>query len=230
MQLLVHEFKTKKIKFLAIENFIYRASFQIIYTLACLYKNEKNFTHNDFFLRNILGTYETSYGNNDYVEYKIFNKSFYLSANGFYSKINDFGFTVIYPTIKPNFVDETSGPLSRQPWKKDDEKSDIYNFFYDFYNGENLGAFSTMRIFVDNRMPKVYIRKLQKIFNNFIKIKELSKMMNVDLRRMDGMWNISDYKFMQKLVKTPKEYIKSEVFKRYSKLPKGSRIVQTYSC
>lgn len=228
MEKLFKNLMNKKINFSVIEDFIYRTNFQIIYTIACLQHKDKYFTHNDLFLRNILGVNESSYNQNDFVEYQIFNKKFYLPANGFYSKINDFGMTVIYPTIKPNFITEDIGV--RRNWKKDDDKSDIYNYLYDFYDGNNLGSKSTMKILDELEIKSKYVREIREIFNSFIKTNEIDKMNKSNKNTLAWTRNISGHEFLEKLIKTPKEYLLSNVFKRYSKLPKGGNVVNVYKC
>ena len=52
---LIKDFKSKKIRFRVIEDYILRIIFQIIFTLAHLQDNEEYFYHGDLFLRNILG-------------------------------------------------------------------------------------------------------------------------------------------------------------------------------
>ena len=85
--------KTNKTnKFIELGKLIDRISFQTIFTLAIILDKYPTFVHNDFFLRNILGTIENKYEMNEYVEYNFKGKKFYLHANGFYIKINDFGF------------------------------------------------------------------------------------------------------------------------------------------
>ena len=229
MKKLLKRLINKKINFVIIEDFIYRVCFQIIYTLDCLQKNDKYFTHNDFFLRNILGVNEHIYRDNDYIEYIIHNKSFYLPANGFYSKINDFGYSVIYPKIKPNIVSKDTGPFSWHLWKYNDKKSDIYNFFYDFYDGSNFGATSTMELIKKLKIRSNYKNKIKDIFNKFIKVNQIDKMNSINKYRLWSIWNISKYDFLQKLVRTPKEYLLSNIFKRYIKLPKNGKIIRTFS-
>ena len=229
MKKMLKKLINKKIYFIMVEDFIYRVHFQIIYTLACLQKNDKYFTHNDFFLRNILGVNEYIYNDADYVKYKIYNKIFYLPANGFYSKINDFGFTVIYPTIKPNTVRKDRGPMKSKIWKPNDKKSDIFNFFYDFYDGSNFGAFSTIEIAKKLKLNTRYKNRIKDIFKKFINVKQIDKMNSINKKRLGWTWNISSYDFLNKLVKTPKEYILSNIFKRYTKLPKDGKIIKSFN-
>lgn len=218
---LCKQFKKKKINFKVLEEFIYRVIFQTVYTVACLQKNDKHFTHNDLFLRNILGVNESSYKTNDYVEYNIFNKSFYLPANGFYSKINDFGYTLIYPKMKPNIISDK--------FDYKDQKSDVFNFLHDFYDGQNFGAKSVMKIYDDNKFNKRQKTKVKDVFNNFIKTSMVDKINVSNKMEFNWIWNISNHDFLQDLIKTPKEYLTSTVFNKFNKLPPGGKVVKTYS-
>jgi hypothetical protein len=232
---LILKFKKKDLKLRAIEDFIYRVSFQIIYSLACLQSKEKNFTHNDFFLRNILGIDDYSHQEHEYVSYEFKNHKFYLKANGFYSKINDFGYTVIYPTIKPNFVNahEGIGPMinERMTWSPHDLKSDIYNFFHDFYDGSNFGAKSTLLLLRENKIQTRHIKQIKKIFHHFIDTHLIDKINKNEEQSqlLDQIWNIHDISFLKESVKTPKEYLYSSVFKRFHHLPSHGQVIKKFS-
>ena len=78
-----------------------RILFQAIITLAILQEVFPGFTHNDFFIRNILGIIE-NYPKTEYIQYIYKDKHFYIPANGFYIKINDFGFTLSNSMISTN--------------------------------------------------------------------------------------------------------------------------------
>ena len=65
--------------------------FQIIYTIVSIQKIYPYFTHNDLFIRNILGLREKDNGN--YYTYTFNDKNYYINQKLFYPKINDFGKT-----------------------------------------------------------------------------------------------------------------------------------------
>jgi len=105
--------------------------FQIIHTIMSVQKVYPYFTHNDLFLRNILGYREKDNGN--YYTYKFNNKIYYVPQKKFYPKINDFGLTNLnkdYKEVK----------LYKSEYK------DIYNIIFDIYNGNNLGSTSLMEL------------------------------------------------------------------------------------
>ncbi len=232
MEKLVELVKDGEMGVSSIEYFIYRVCFQIIYTLACLQKKEKNFTHNDLFLRNILGIVENKYQYNDYVEYKIFGKSFYLPANGFYSKLNDFGFSVIYPTIKPNFVTNKVGPFPWNNWRFNDKKNDIFNFFHSFYDGQNLGSSNTMFLLEKHKMDRGIMDDIRNVFAQFLDTDIIDKINDNNRIEFDWLWSTAgdQFQFLQKTVKEPQEYLLSKVFKRFEVLPHDGHVVRIYSC
>ena len=109
--------------------------FQIIYTIMSIQKVYPYFTHNDLFMRNILGLREKDNGN--YYTYKFNKKTYYVPQKKFFPKINDFGLTNLnndYKDVK----------LYKSEYK------DIYNIIFDVYNGGNLGSTSLTELCKDN--------------------------------------------------------------------------------
>jgi hypothetical protein len=217
---LIKKYKNKRITIKELEDFIYRVIFQILFTLAQLQKNEKQFYHRDLFLRNILGVNECSKDETDYVEYIFGNKRFYLPANGFYAKISDFGMSIVSPKFISNRLP------SKESYK--DNNSDVFNFIRDIYDGANFGANSLMTIARDNKLSKGDITKLKNIFKNFIDVKMIDKTNNINKRLIDRTWNIKKYPFLKKMVKEPNQYMSYNFFNRYKELPKGCNVIKTY--
>ena len=65
--------------------------FQIIHTILSIQKVYPYFTHNDLFMRNILGLREKDNGN--FYTYNFNKKKYYVPQKKFFPKINDFGLT-----------------------------------------------------------------------------------------------------------------------------------------
>lgn len=216
---LIKKYKSKKITIKELEDFIYRVIFQIIYTLGHLQQNEKQFYHGDLFLRNILGVNECQKGNNDYIEYIFNNKQFYLPANGFYSKMSDFA-SVIYPKFIPNDMLNNTFFF--------DNKTDVFAFLRDLYDGQNLGATSLMELMRRNKMKKKDINIVKNIFKKFIDVKTIDNMNSINKRQLDRLWHIKKYPFLRKLVKEPKQYLLSNVFDKFKKLPKDGKVIKTF--
>ena len=192
-----------------------RIIFQLIFTLCMIRKKYPTFQHNDFFIRNILGYKEKRYSKDDYIEYKYKGKSFYFSANGFMTKINDFGLSSVKNIYNPHISKHVKY-----------NKSDLFCLLYDIYNGENLGSISLTNLFYNNKKK---MRMLKTYFNKFFNVKKLNRMININKHIIDWSWNIENIKSLSSLVKTPEKYLKSNIFYNYSILPQGGNIVATYS-
>jgi hypothetical protein len=107
-----------------------RILFQIIFTLAIIKEDYPGFLHGDFFMTNILLSYEKKYKPSDFVAYHYKQKIFYLEANGIYAKINDFGMTIIANELEPNIKLYHKNPF--------DQKSDIFSLLSDIYRSQNF--------------------------------------------------------------------------------------------
>lgn len=219
-QLLIR-YKQKRVNIEELTEFLYRVIFQILYTLAHIQKKEKQFYHGDLFLRNILGVNECSKNINDYVEYIYNNKKFYFPANGFYTKISDFGTTIILPMHMAN-------TLSKKDDFYNDNKTDVFAFLHDMYDGQNLGATSLIKLARDNKMIKKDITNLRNIFKKFLDVNMIDKMNRINKKKLDRTWHIKEHSFLRKLVKEPRQYLSSNVFSRYNKLPKNGRVIKTF--
>lgn len=198
-------------------------SFQIIFTLAVIQNRYPSFVHNDFFLRNIMGIIQ-KYKSNEYNEYKFKNKTFYLPVNGLSVKINDFGLTL----AKPNMI-------STEIFFKSDEsnedrlncsKCDIFNFFHDFYDGADLGATSVKSMM--KRKSEKNRKFIRNIFKKYINVSLIDKMNKANKNKIDWTWYINDIIFLKKIVKTPQQYLYSNIFNKYKKLPKDAVIINKY--
>ena len=206
--------------------FLDRIIFQLIYTLTAIQHFYPTFIHNDLFLRNILGKNEYKYQNNDYVEYIYNNKSYYLPANGFYLKINDFGYSLLPPIIvsKTFYNNLIFDPTKNMTY--DDNLKDIYTFMYDLYDGENFGHPSIMTM-LGNSNEKI-INYVKKYFKKYINITIIDKIIKNNKSLLDKQWNIKFIPLLRKTVMEPKKYFEKNKFSQYRYLPNNGNIVKTF--
>jgi hypothetical protein len=206
--------------------FINRTIFQFIYSMACLQKLYPKFIHNDLFLRNVLGTIEDKYTNDDYVEYIFNNKSYYLPANGFYLKINDFGFSLNPPYIISTLLEDVkSWPISIN-MAYDDPKRDIFTFLYDFYDGANHGANSMMTLL--KKKSDTTRKIIRKEFKKYIDVTTIDKIQKKNKILLNHQWNIKHIDVLQNCVKYADEYFDDNIFDKFAKKP-NNKIIKTFS-
>lgn len=204
---------------------INRSVFQIIFTLAIIQQKYPKFVHNDFFLRNIIGTMETKYGENEYVKYNFGKKSFYLPANGFCAKINDFGYTLDgkkFMSTEAFHIDNFEGSMPTINCKK----CDVFNFLRDLYWGGDLGTKSLKTIYGKDTKGFNIVRK---VMSKYIDVKIIDKANNNAKNKVDWMWSIKHIPTLAKTVKEPADYLKNNTFNGYMKLPKKGVIVAEYN-
>lgn len=189
--------------------------FQIAFTLSVIRDKYPTFYHRDFFVRNILGHIEDRYEKNDYVKYVYHEKVFYLKANGFISRINDFGMSIMKDiknsTIKTNIKYN---------------KSDFFNFLYDLYDGNNLGSTSLKKMAEGNKIKFSLIRKY---FKKFMDMKKLDKMIKINKNIIDWNWNIENIKSLRSIIKTPEEYLLDGTFSEFMELPTNGKVIKIYN-
>lgn len=156
--------------------------FQIIYTILSIQKVFPYFTHNDLFMRNILGLREKD--NQNYYTYKFNNNTYFVPQKKFFPKINDFGLTNLnnkYKDIK----------LYKSEYK------DIYNIIFDVYNGGNLGSTSLYELCKDNP-HKVKFLKLY--FSNYFNVDIIDEYKTKSNKQMNRDWaNILDDEFLKSI-------------------------------
>lgn len=215
-----------KIKYDDLKIFLDRIIFQLIYTLTAIQHYYPTFIHNDLFLRNILGKNEIEYNDNDYVEYRYDGESYFLEANGFYLRINDFGYSLMPPIImsKTLYQKVKFDPLGNMSY--DDNLKDVFTFLYDLYNGQNLGHMSVMS-FISNEKNQVK-KEIRNLFKKYIDVNTIDKITKYNKRLLDTQWNIKHTPLLRKTIMEPKMYFKKGIFNKYKKLPKDSNIVKVY--
>lgn len=145
--------------------------FQIIHTILSIQKIYPYFTHNDLFMRNILGKKEKDNGN--YYTYEFNRKKYYIPQKNFYPKINDFGMTNLNN-------DHKDIKLYKSEYK------DIYNILFDVYNGGNLGSTSLTELCKDNPDK---LKFLKMYFSNYFNIDVIDEYKAKSPGRMDWDWN-----------------------------------------
>lgn len=214
-----------KNKYKLLAEFIDRTVFQFMYTMAQIQKMYPRFIHNDMFLRNILGVNDNSFDVNDCVEYIWNNESYYLPANGFYLKINDFGYSLNPPKIVSTLVQEIKSEPSRN-MEIYDPKRDIYTFLYDYYNGANFGHPSVM--FMINNASTEIKKKIRKQFSKYIDVSTVDKIQKHNKSQLDWIWSIGNIKILQDCVDLPADYFKDTTFNKY-KSKKNCNIVHTFT-
>ena len=230
----LYQIKNSKRKQLyhVINNFIHelnRILFQTIFTLAIIKDDYPGFLHGDFFVRNILISYEDTYELNDFVAYYYKQRIFYLPANGPYSKFNDFGLSVIANEIEPNtyeFEKILNKLYHRNPFN---QKSDIFNLLHDIYDGQNLGTSSINRWAVELGISSETIKPIRKFLNNFIKVNTIDQINGNNSMLLDDTWNIDGIKILEDTVATPNEYLTKKYFTSLQTLPKEAKIIRHFN-
>lgn len=171
--------------------------FQIAYTLVSVKKKYPYFSHNDLFMRNILGNKEKDNGN--YYTYEINNKKYYVPQLKFFPKINDFGIT----NLNEKYRD---GKLFKSDVK------DIYNILLDVYNGGNVGAKSLMELCKDYENKKKFLKKY---FGNYFDVDIIDEYIANNKNIMDWSWNnILDEEFMKSTKIQSPEYLLDNYFNK----------------
>lgn len=211
--------------------FIKRVIFQIIFTLGKIQQDYPGFIHNDLFLRNILAVNVTDYEPIDYVEYSHLGKKYYLPANGIYTKINDFGYSLNILSANSTVAMEIkANPINNFEIKN--QLRDVYTFLFDLYDGPGLGAQSVKTVIAnmikDTKQKNVLVANLKKQIGLFFNYKVIDKIHSLDAGSLDWIWNISDSKILMGTIKKPNEYFKTKCFDNLTVLPDGCRVVQMY--
>lgn len=161
--------------------------FQIIYTILSTKKIYPYFSHNDLFIRNILGKKENDNGN--YYTYIFNKKKYFIPQKLFFPKINDFGLT----NLNKKYHDVNLFNSSTK---------DIYNLIYDIYDGSNLGGKSLMSLCEQDEYKNKFIKSY---FSNFFNVDIIDHYKSNSNVHMNWDWNnILDEEFSKKIeIKEP---------------------------
>lgn len=212
---------------------LYRLLFQIIFTLAIVKDDYPGFQHGDLFMRNILIKFEDKYDDSDYVVYYYKQKKFYLPANGTYVKISDFNLTVIKNELENNFYKTNKFNKSNNKFRNYDplnQKNDIFNLLHNLYSGDSYSSISNLVDFY--KISKKNIEPLYVILNNFIDLDIVDRINKDNKDLLDGTWNIDGIEILENSVRTPHEYLKSNIFEIFYKFRVGDKhpqIIKEYN-
>ena len=202
---------------------LYRLFFQIIFTLTIIKDDYEGFLHGDFFLRNILIRSESAYKSTDYVSYQYKSNIFYLPANGFYAKINDFGMTTIANKIEPNVFDPNADPrrvLNGQNYNPFSKKTDLYNFFIDLYD-------ELLFIEEEENIHPVKLQSVYKLIRKFFNTDTIDKIPDKDY--LSSIWHIEGIDILTSTLKTPPEYLMGKLFDQFKTLPVGCVVIKKFN-
>jgi hypothetical protein len=228
-ELLINKKIDFKNKIKKIQQFISRICFQFLFTFSIIRDKYPDFIHNDMFLRNILGFNEIMYEPDDWVEYKYKSKSYYLPANGIYIKLNDFGYSLNLLDKNSTLENEIENSVDNL-FETNNNFRDIYTFFFDLYNGPDIGSQSFTTIIKNNIKDKIKQTKLLKIIKKeigkYFNYKTIDKIQSKNPFILDWKWNISESKLLNDIVKKPQDYFnKTNVFEHFTLIPKTGTIV-----
>ena len=176
--------------------------FQIIYTIMSVQQIYPYFTHNDLFIRNILGVREKDNGN--YYTYIFNDKTYYVPQKKFYPKINDFGRSNLnkdYKNIK----------LYKSKYK------DIYNIIFDVYNGANRGSKSLSELCKDD-LDKIKFLKMY--FSNYFNVDIIDEFKMKSEKQMNSNFStILDNEFLKAIeMKKPSDLLNNYFYNIFSKI------------
>jgi hypothetical protein len=157
------------------------------------------------------------------------SKSYYLPANGIYIKLNDFGYSLNLLDKNSTLENEIENSVDNL-FETNNNFRDIYTFFFDLYNGPDIGSQSFTTIIKNNIKDKIKQTKLLKIIKKeigkYFNYKTIDKIQSKNPSILDWKWNISESKLLNDIVKKPQDYFnKTNVFDHFTLIPKTGRIV-----
>lgn len=208
---------------------LHRILFQIIFTLAIIKDDYPGFLHGDLFVRNILLSSEIKYQKTDYVAYHYKQRIFYFPANGLYTKINDFGQTLIADELVPNTYEMKKNLNKYMRINPFDPKTDIFNLLHDIYDGQNLGTNCIMKLASELKLSIVQTNKIRDFLGQFIQINDIDKINKNNQFLLDETWYIDGIKILERSVLTPHQYLTGKQFEIFQQLPLDSSVVKHYN-
>lgn len=215
-----------------VDDFIHdfrRIFFQIIFTLSIIKQDHPGFLHGDFFMRNILVNLETKNNSNDYIAYHYKNKIFYLSANGFYAKINDFDRTIMANELQTKLYDPNDPNNNLIHYNPYNSKTDLFNFFHDIYDGQNLGTNSIKSLIDEMHISYKKIQPIIDFLASFFKVDVIDRINKTNRELLDITWNIDNITILENILRTPEEYLMGDFFVGFQNLPQNINIRRHYN-
>jgi len=206
-----------------------RILFQLIFTLGVIQLDYPGFLHGDLFIRNVLINTDAHYKESDWIAYHYDSKTFYLPANGSYAKINDFG-----DSILGQITGSYSTPLDKS-WNAFyhknpfNNKTDIFNLLHDIYDGQETGSHSLMGLARILKLPKFKIRPVRNLLKKYININIIDRINKNNRMLLDDTWHIDKLPLLEQTVKTPHDYLKSNLFDQFTKLPAGATVIKEFN-
>lgn len=214
------------------DDFIYNLSrvlFQLIFTLAIIKDDYPGFIHGDFFVRNILVSFENMYKDNDYVAYHYKQKIFYLPANGVYAKMNDFGLTIIANELEPS-THKDEKDLDKYYHKNPfNQKTDIFNLLHDIYDGQNLGTMSINGLAEELKIPIKKITPIKNFLRHLFSVNIIDHINNTNMNLLNETWDIDNITVLEKTVQTPDKYLTKNYFETFQHLPADAKIIRHFN-
>jgi len=226
-----------------IVEFITRVIFQYSFTMCAIYKILPSFIHNDMFLRNILAKTETTFGENDYVEYKCNDMTFYLPANGIYIKLNDFGYSLAYPKLgdkalyknlelNNNCYDNTVDRNPPNMTIDNSHNNDTFNFLHDLYDASNFGDKSLLELARISKGKGIdkdeNIKTIKSTIDKFIDTDVIDKIHKLGNKfKLSNIWNVNTIPELEATIKHPMNYLKNN-FTLFTTKPAICNVVRTY--
>lgn len=215
--------KTKNIDMSELISRLKRVLFQIIFTLSIIKDDYPGFYHGDLYMRNILISEIDSYAPTDFIEYKYQDQHFFLEANGVYSKVNDWGMSIISNHIESNIFDPVRDPRlknNKYPYDPLDRKVDFFTLITDiiYYIDYATSEF-------DFQSEIKY--QIFEFLNKFINIEILS---SIDTTFIHDVKKIEQIPELNNCIRTPKEILQSNVFDSYKiNSPNQSNIIRKFN-
>ncbi|BCS83290.1 putative serine/threonine-protein kinase [Cotonvirus japonicus] len=196
--------------------------FQIIFTLALIKEDYPGFIHRDLHTSNVLLIIENKHKEYEYIAYHYKQKIFYLPANGFYAKINDFDLSIIVDELKPNTYEIYKVYNKINHINPFDEKNDVFIFLYNSLLNI-YDAFTELK-FTDNK--KIL---MDNFMNKFIDVTTANKLITSDTNFSYYINGISGVNLLQNMVLTPHEYLMSDIFEVFQNIPNNGVVIKHFN-
>uniref|UniRef100_A0A6C0LTI6 Protein kinase domain-containing protein n=1 Tax=viral metagenome TaxID=1070528 RepID=A0A6C0LTI6_9ZZZZ len=201
---------------------IKRIIFQIIFTIAIIKDDYPGFLHGDLFARNIMLKYIYETDSKYYVAYHYKQKIWFIPVEGAYSKIIDFGHSIIIDELVSNVYKDLKHENAYFHYNPFNHKIDIYDFLYSIYSF----LISSIK---EYKISDRYSTPIYKLLSKFMDIRLINRIMKHNKDILDSNWYIDGIRVLEKTVQTPEEYLMGNTFKEYQNLPNNGEIVKHFN-